>query len=109
MRTRTWLVILGALALAGLADAGTFARVPAAIAAYDFSPVARGSGAVVTFAAKMQVAVCIGCLVPIVRAVGRTLRAPTLAKVYEAALAAVAILSTGLWTAGAWSNVPYMR
>ena len=41
MKTRTWIIVLGTLALAGLADAWTWALAPEFLRATDLSPIAR--------------------------------------------------------------------
>jgi hypothetical protein len=100
MKTTTWIALIGLLALAGIADAGTFILTPVAVRAYDLSPIARAwtDFPLGLFAYKLALPAAFVAVIPIARYVG----------IWMERFAAVAVVTgTILWTAGTWSNVAW--
>ena len=98
MKTRTWFLLLGLLSLAGLADVGTYALVPHAIAVYDASPVARFGGAGMVLVGKSACIAAVALLATFAKSVGPTT---------EKAIGLIPFAGAGLWSYGAWTNVAH--
>ena len=100
MRTRTWLILFGALAVAGLVDTWTLMLTPLTIRAYDISFVVRTWPDIPLALVAFKLGIVGGGIVviPLARYIGpRT----------ERFVGGVIIACAALWVGGAWSNVAF--
>ena len=100
MKTRTWVILLGALALAGLADVATLAGTPVWMRSYDVSPVVRAFPDCLAALLVAKAAILVGTLVviPLARYSGLWV---------ERALAFLPVGISAVYLYGAWTNVAY--